>query len=293
MHAGIIEDTVFELLKKMATRVPPDVYGELAKAYAKERQEFAKGHLGLIMKNIRLARRKSWPLCQDTGVLHFHVRIGPRARLPQNFEKKVLRGVAKATREVPLRENVAHPLTRKNTGNNLGTRMPYFSYGLLPRGDAIQLSVVPKAGGCENWSTLQMFHPSKGWDDIRAFILDWVATSGGRSCTPNVLGVGIGGTGAIAMELADRASLRPLHLRNRDRFWAKLEADLLRDINSLGIGPMGVGGDTTLLSVNVEAADTHTSMLPVGVVLQCWALRREAATIRADGSVRFSNRGAV
>ncbi|MDD1743555.1 MAG: fumarate hydratase, partial [Methanomassiliicoccales archaeon] len=151
--------------------------------------------------------------------------------------------------------------------------------------------VMPKGAGSENMSILAMLVPSQGLMGIKKVVLDAVVAAGGRPCPPTIVGIGIGGSADKAMLLAKKALLRPLHIGNRDAQLAALESELKQALNLTGIGPMGLGGKTTVLGVRVEEAYTHTASLPVAICLQCWAARRASARIAEDGSVTYSREG--
>ncbi len=275
-----ITETASELLKRAATRLPGDVEEALEKAHRKESGETAKTQLAEILKNIRYARKKGLPICQDTGIPIFYIGLGSKAQIDAGIiEEAVIGGVRKATKDVPLRPNAVHPLTRKNSGDNTGIGVPVLELEILKGKDYVEITVLPKGAGSENMSRLAMLKPSEGIAGLEKFVIESVAAAGGNACPPIIVGIGIGGTADKAMLLSKKALLRRIPSRNRDALVASLERDLLERINLLGIGPMGLGGDTTALAVNVEYAFCHTASLPVAVNLQCWANRRASARI--------------
>jgi fumarate hydratase subunit alpha len=234
--------------------------------------------LRTILRNLEEARERSVPLCQDTGVPVFFVS---GAMLP-GLEEGIRRGLARATEAIPLRPNAVHPLTRKNPGNNIGTGSPRIVY--RPTGDAFtDITVMPKGAGSENMSALAMLTPAQGLKGVKTFVLDTVVRAGGRPCPPTIVGVGIGGTADQAAELAKEALLRPLDVPNDDEQLDALERELGDALNRMGIGPMGLGGRTTVLGVRCGMAFCHTASLPVAVNLQCWAARRASVRIFHDG----------
>ncbi len=280
-----IENLVFDLLKKASTGSPPDVKKSLKEAYEREESDVPKMQLKAILKNIEVAETSSLPLCQDTGVHIFFVK-GNLRMIPsfKDFEDAIKRAVMKATEEVPLRPNAVHPITRKNPGNNIGVRMPYINY--IPTDDpGIEIIAFPKGAGSENMSFMKMLTPSQGLKGIKEFVLESVIKSGGKPCTPTVIGVGIGGTSDIAMHIAKESLLRPIGQRHPEKEMAELEEELLKAMNETGIGPMGLGGKTTVLDVKVEYAYCHTASLPVAVNTQCWTGRRARAKIYEDGTI--------
>lgn len=280
----VIEDTVVALLKKAVTRLPPDVIGVLEKAKSTETDSTAKRELEMIIRNVREARKCTLPMCQDTGIPVFFVKTGNF--MVSGFEDAVARGVRRATEDVPLRKNVVNPVTRVNTGDNTGRLMPYISYA-CGYDDYMDITIMPKGAGSENMSALAMLNPSQGVMGIKKFVVDTIVKAGGKPCPPIIVGIGIGGSSDICMSLAKKSLLRPAGSHNPDTEIARLEEDLLRSINATGIGPMGLGGDTTALAVHIEYAYCHTASLPVGINIQCYAARRASARIYKDGHVEM------
>jgi fumarate hydratase subunit alpha len=279
-----IQNATVELLRKTVVKLPADVEEALRKAYASETDEVPRMQLKAIVDNIDMAIKGNTPMCQDTGVTIFY------AALPKNctvdVEKGIIDGVRKATQDVPLRPNAVHPLTRKNPGDNVGERMPFINWKVHGK-DYIEITVMTKGAGSENMSQLAMLTPTQGLKGIKEFILGAVLKAGSNPCPPTILGVGIGGSSDIAMKLAKEALLRPINQRHKDPEIAKLETDLLEAINMLGIGPMGLGGKTTCLGLNIEYAYCHTASLPVGLNVQCWAGRRGTVRIHPDGRTEY------
>jgi len=281
-----VEDTVVNLLRLAVTRLPKDVKDALKNAYEKEKEETAKTQLKAILDNIMLAEKTEKPMCQDTGVIIFYIKIGDEfkeiGKLPVILKNATIR----ATKEVPLRPNAVHPITQKNSGDNTGRYIPYINWEVV-QGDFLEITAFPKGGGSENMSRLGMLKPGEGVNGMKKFVVDTVLHAGGQPCPPVILGVGIGGGADIAMKLAKKALLRPITKRHEDPEIARLEQELLEAINDSGIGPMGLGGRTTALGVNIEYAYRHPASYPVGVVVQCWAARRATARIYSDGTVEY------
>ncbi len=291
MDMNTVEETAFRLLADASTGVPPDVKEALTEAYAAADNDMAKMNLKAILENIDIAMGERRPLCQDTGVHIFFVR-GNLKLLDSisDFEGTIRKALERATREVPLRPNAVHPITRKNPGNNIGVGLPHINY--IPTDDPwLEITVFPKGAGSENMSFMSMLTPSQGLKGIKNFVLECVIKSGGKPCTPTVVGVGIGGTSDIAMHIAKESLLRPIGDRHPEKDMAELEDELLKAINELGIGPMGMGGYPTALDVHVEYAYCHTASLPVAVNTQCWTGRKAAARIHENGEVEYIQAG--
>ncbi|MGZ4386391.1 MAG: fumarate hydratase, partial [Gaiellaceae bacterium] len=194
-------------------------------------------------------------------------------------------GTERATLEHPLRSNAVHTLTRENTGPNTGYRLPIVHWEFVADWDGLDVKCVPKGSGSENMSFLKMCIPADGVRGIKQFVLESIVGAGGKPCPPGIVGVGVGGSADYAMYLAKDAITRPVGTHNPDPEVAKLERELYGLLNETGIGPMGLGGDVTVLAVHVEHADTHMTLNPVAVNYQCWAARRASVHISADGSV--------
>lgn len=272
-----IEDTICKLFKQAVIELPPDVKRALEKAYEKETSQIAKLNLEAILENIKAARELKIPMCQDTGLPIVFVKLG-NVEVEELYEG-IRKGVEKATREIPLRPNVVDPLTRKNTGNNTGNGIPQIDVELIDE-DHIELTVFPKGFGSENNNALKMGLPGEGAEGVKEFVLDTVIKAGGKPCPPIVVGVGIGGSSDMVMKMAKKALLREVGVFHPEERIANLERDILKLVNQTGIGPMGLGGDTTALDVKIEMADTHTAGLPIGVCIQCWADRHVTAVLK-------------
>lgn len=272
-----IEDTICKLFKHAVIELPPDVKRALEKAYEKETSQIAKLNLEAILENIKAARELKIPMCQDTGLPIVFVKQG-NVKVEELYEG-IRKGVEKATREIPLRPNVVDPLTRKNTGNNTGNGIPQIDVELIDE-DHIELTVFPKGFGSENNNALKMGLPGEGAEGVKEFVLDTVIKAGGKPCPPIVVGVGIGGSSDMVMKMAKKALLREVGVFHPEERIANLERDILKLVNQTGIGPMGLGGDTTALDVKIEMADTHTAGLPIGVCIQCWADRHVSTVLK-------------
>ncbi|MDI6708295.1 MAG: fumarate hydratase [Candidatus Thermoplasmatota archaeon] len=277
----LIKTTVIELLKRAVIKLPSDVKEALEKAYKNEISDVAKMQLKAIIENIKLAEELELPMCQDTGIIIFYV-----TNPTPNTEKYLVAGVREATKLVPLRPNAVDPLTRKNPGDNVGERMPYINYR-FSSDDFMEITAFPKGAGSENMSSLAMLTPAHGIKGIKEFILNTVLKAGSQPCPPTIVGVGIGGSADIAPKLAKEALLRAITTRHKDKEIAQLETELFEAINLLGIGPMGLGGKTTCLGVNIEYAYCHTASLPVAVNIQCWCARRATARIYGANRVEY------
>jgi fumarate hydratase subunit alpha/L(+)-tartrate dehydratase alpha subunit len=289
MDYNVIEDVAKQLYIFALKTIPSDVHSALERALERETNHSARAILQTILKNIEVAGETTNLVCQDTGLPVYKVRIGTDCSFNGvKFRQAIVRGCERATIEHPLRSSIVHPLNRKNTQLNSGEKMPAIDFDFTP-GDCIEITMIPKGSGSENMSFLKMCLPADGIEGIKRFVIESVFHSGGNPCPPTIIGVGIGGTADLCMKLAKNAIARPLGTRNPDPEVGKLEDDLLEMANQLGIGPMGLGGDTTCLGVNVEMAYTHMTLNPVAVNTQCWAARRAVARLWADGKIEVGH----
>ena len=282
----VVETVAIKLLQLAVTELPQDVKDALQRAYREEENEVGKAQLDAILKNVELAEKTRAPMCQDTGVVIFYVKAGSKVDGLDQIEGALRKATARATKEMPLRPNTVDPFTQKNTGDNTGRFIPYIHWEVVP-GDTLEIAVLPKGGGSENVSALGMLSPSQGIKGLKKFVVDTVINAGAKPCPPTILGVAVGGGAEIAMNLAKATLLKPLDQPNPDPELAKLEQELREAANSTGIGPMGLGGKTTVLAVKVDYAHRHPASYPVAVVVQCWAARRASARIYSDGKVEY------
>ncbi len=269
-----VVSAIVDILREAETVLPQDVVDSLQKAASEETSPVAKEQLEAILKNIEIARTRGVPMCQDTGILIFFVELGRKALFDFSLEDAILEGAKKATESIPLRPNAVDPITRGNSGDNSGMGIPDIKYELV-EGDSIKITVAPKGAGSENMSAIKMLNPTEK-DRIRNFVLETVLNAGGKPCPPIIVGVGIGGSFDKSARLAKSALLRNVDDMDEE------ERSLLEDINSLGIGPMGLGGKTTALAVHMKKAHCHTASLPVAVNIQCWANRHASVTLGGD-----------
>ncbi|MDI6819536.1 MAG: fumarate hydratase [Candidatus Hodarchaeaceae archaeon] len=270
-------DVVVEMLQRAATTLPKDIVDAIERSRKRERNKIATVQFDCMLKNLELARKLGVPICQDTGIPIFFVKLGSELDLGFDLVRALSDAIKRAARAVPLRQNAVDPLTGKKS--NAGQPIVHID---LIRGKHLQIDILIKGAGSENWSRLYMLRPTDGQAAIKRAVLFAVAESGGKPCPPTIVGVGVGGSADVACLLAKRALLRPLGTSNRDRGLADLELRLADAANEFGIGPMGLGGRTTVLGVHVEKAACHMASLPVAINFQCWAARRASARLVDD-----------
>jgi fumarate hydratase subunit alpha len=284
--AKIVENVAFNILKQAVIYLPDDVKQALKKAYAEETSETGKTQLKAILDNIELAEKYQAPVCQDTGTIIFYVKAGSKAKDLDKIEEALVNAVRKATKEIPLRPNAVDPFTQKNSGDNTGRFIPHLNWEIVP-GDSVELTVMTKGGGSENVCITGMLVPGEGIKGLKKFVIDAVIKAGAQPCPPTILGIAMGGGADISMKLAKKALLKPLNEPNPNPEIAKLEKEIFEAANMTGIGPMGLGGKTTVLGVHIDYAFRHPASFPAAVAFNCWAARRASARISSDGTVEY------
>jgi fumarate hydratase subunit alpha len=279
-----VEEAAKTLYVRALKLLPPDVKAGFDALAARETDARAAGILGVMVKNIAVAESTDNLLCQDTGIPIYNVVIGRDVAIDGVALKAAIRrGCERATREHPLRSSVVHPVTRRNEHTSCGRGVPVINVDFSDAADTLAIEMVPKGSGSENNSWLRMAVPAEGVAAIKRFVVDCVLEAGGKTCPPTIVGVGIGGTADLCVHLAKVAGTRPLGSQCEDPEGAKLEAELTRAVNQLGVGPQGLGGDSTAFAVHVETAATHITMNPVAVTMQCHSARRARATFTPAG----------
>lgn len=239
----------------------------------KETSELGKSVLEKIIENDELAKRESLPMCQDTGVAVVFVEIGNQVIFNGNIEDAINQGIREAYTEGYLRKSVvSHPFNRINTTDNT----PAIIHYKITEGESVKITVAPKGGGSENVSLVKMLIPADGIEGVKKLVLDTVFNAGGKPCPPIIIGLGIGGNLEKSALLAKEALMRDIDDENKDPILNKLEKEILSEVNKLGIGPMGFGGNTTALAVKINSYPCHIASLPVAINIQCHASRHKS-----------------
>ena len=284
---GMVENVAKELYIRALKILPPDIKQGFAALAARETAPTAQNVLGTMIQNIAVAEATDNLLCQDTGIPIYNVTIGRGVQFGDGdgaaLKAAIRKGCERATREHPLRSSIVHPLTRKNEHTSCGIGVPVIHIDHGDDIDGLRIEMIPKGSGSENNSWLKMAVPAEGVDAIKTFVVDCVLDAGGKTCPPTIVGVGVGGTADLCVHLAKIAATRPLGTRCADAEGAKLEDELSRAVNMLGVGPQGLGGDATAFAVHIELAATHITMNPVAVNMQCHSARRASAAITTAG----------
>ncbi|MDR3048236.1 MAG: fumarate hydratase [Elusimicrobiota bacterium] len=271
-----ISSAVSKLCHQANISLPDDIFFALQKA-AKNESGAAKSILEDIIKNAEIAKKEDIPLCQDTGMANFFVKIGKEVFIEDgDIYSAINQGAAESYKNNYLRKSiVSDPIIRKNTGDNT----PANIYIDIVEGSQIEIVFMPKGGGSSNASILKMLSPAESWTGVENFVLNAVKEKGRNACPPLILGIGIGGDFESIGLLAKKSLLREIGSKNPNNFYAQKEDDLLNKINALGIGAMGLGGKTTALAVFINTKATHIASLPVAISFQCHSSRRAKITL--------------
>ena len=277
IKAETITDTVERLFKDLNYNIGNDISEALCNAQKNEESPVGKAVIAQLLENNKIAAEEKIPICQDTGMAVLFVEYGERVVIDGNFKEAVEEGVRRAYIGGYLRNSVVTDpvFDRVNTKDNT----PAIIYTDIVEGDKIKILAGCKGFGSENMSQIKMLTPSAGIEGVKQFILDAVKYAGPNPCPPIVVGIGIGGTFEKAAQLAKKATLRPINTKNEDPRYAKLEDELIEEINKMGFGPAGLGGNTTAIGVNVETYPTHIAGMPVAVNICCHAARHKEAVI--------------
>ncbi|MBO4411160.1 MAG: fumarate hydratase [Lachnospiraceae bacterium] len=288
----VYEKAVFSAIKKGSTTVAPDVIAAFERAIERESQPAAREGLQKTLESIRLSKLRGNPACPDTGWPIFFFKIGNECALEGGIlglQEATRSAVRKATKEGYLRATMKHPLSGFDPGDNIGMNVPDFTYQFVP-GQDLEITYVAKGGGseCFGGTRHRVVAFADGIQGIEKFVIDSFveATRSGGICPPNILGIGIGGTANIAANLAKEAAcLRAVGSHHPDPEFRKIEEDLYEALNSLGVGIMGIGGDTSVFAVHVEYAYTHIAGISVDVSANCMVARRGSVRVKADGTL--------
>ncbi len=288
---GAIESAAYEIMRRAAIEIPEDYREGIRAMAANEEDELSRFVLDTMIENWQAAEADRRPMCADTGLPRYFVKMANEARLEGGFvalEGALRRATARATHDVPLRPNRVHPLTRVDHNNNVGIGAPEIEYTFEPDGDWLDITVVHKGGlfGTD----YRMLFPDDGIDGIKRFFLDVMLEFGrrGLACQPAIVGIGLGGSKDTAMSLGKQAAcLRAVGEPNPDPEIAALEDELMVLGNGIGLGPMGFGGRSMVVDCHIEVAYTHTGGMPMSVHSFCLSSRRAVARLHPGGAVEY------
>lgn len=271
-----VTNVVKESLISINYKLEDNLVSLYKKAKEKETNETAMNILDDIIENQEVASKGKVPLCQDTGVAVIFLEIGQEVTYNGDIYEAINEGVRQGYKEGYLRKSIVnHPFNRENTKDNT----PAIIHTKIVPGDKLKLKIASKGGGSENMSKVTMLTPADGIDGVKQLVLDTIFNAGGKPCPPIIVGIGIGGNLEKCALLAKESLLRDLDDSSKDEVIRKLEKDLYKEINELGVGPMGVGGKTTCLAVKINYYPMHIASLPVGINIQCHSSRHTEVII--------------
>ncbi len=290
-------DTFIDIMARFTAysskHLPDDVRTKLKELGDQEDSQMARIIYTAMFDDLKMADALSRPVCQDTGVIQYFVRVGTKFPLVDEVEESLREAVKKATELAPLRPNAVEVFDEKNTGNNVGTRVPWIDWELMPNRDDVEIYCYMAGGGCSLPGTAKVLMPLDGYEGVVKFVFDQITSYGINACPPLLVGIGIAGSVEVAAKLSKKALLRPLGSHNSNPRGAELEARIEQGLNDLHIGPGGLSGRNSVMGVHIEQAARHPATIAVGLSTGCWAHRR--ALIRIDASMGYevlSHRGA-
>lgn len=278
INASEITDIVQQLCIENNVYLDEDVTDKIKEFSKKEDSPIGKQILEQILINAKLAIDENRPMCQDTGIAVIFIELGQEVHIIKgNLYEAINAGVKRGYNQGYLRKSIVEDpvFNRKNTKDNT----PAIIHTEITPGDRIKITVASKGAGSENMSSIKMLKPADGIEGVKDFVIDLIKRSGGMPCPPIIVGIGVGGNFEQCAYLSKKALLRQLNTENSDLKWDAVEKELLTKINRLGIGPMGLGGRTTALAVQILTMPCHIASLPVAVNLQCHAHRHKTAII--------------
>lgn len=274
--------------------LPDDVYLKLQELRVKEDGVLAGIIYDAMFDDLKMADEMDRPCCQDTGVIQYFVQVGTGFPLLDEIEDCLREAVKRATLLAPLRHNAVEVFDEKNTGNNVGTRIPWIDWEIVPHRDEVKIYVYMAGGGCSLPGTAKVLMPLEGYEGVVKFVFDQITSYGINACPPLLVGIGIAGSVEVAAKLSKKALLRPIGSRNSNPRGAELEGRLEEGLNAIKIGPGGLGGENSVMAVHIEQAARHPATIAVGLSTGCWAHRRSVIRINADMEYEtISHRGVV
>ncbi|WP_165964456.1 fumarate hydratase [Actinomadura sp. KC216] len=284
LSADLVEDLAYQLYGQALKRYPPDIKATLRQAQGTEKDPTAQEVLTVALKSIDRAEQLDKPVCQDTGMQTVWCRVGRGVTFDgPGIEEAVRSGVGRWTREHEYRRTIVQPLNRNKYPEQSAAGHPKVEWEWFDGEECVEMMLLSKGSGSENQGFHKMLVPADGLAGAKRFIVDSVIQAGGQFCPPGIAGIGFGSTFDGVARLAKRALLRDCRTGHPEPEIAALEEELLAEINDTGIGPMGLGGTTTLLGLNIEYEATHETQNPVALNLQCWAHRKAGVRIRPGG----------
>lgn len=298
MSSKMERDRFIDIMAKFTSyagkHLPDDVLAKLRELRMQEDTPMAKLIYDAMFDDLKMAEELDRPCCQDTGVIQYFVQVGTRFPLIDEIEDCLREAVKKATLEAPLRHNVVEVFDEKNTGNNVGTRIPWIDWEIVPHSDEVKIYVYMAGGGCSLPGTAKVLMPLEGYEGIVKFVFDQITSYGINACPPLLVGIGIAGSVEVAAKLSKKALLRPIGTHNGNPRGEQLETMIEKGLNDIQIGPGGMSGKKSVMGVHIEQAGRHPATLAVGLSTGCWAHRRALIKIGPDMEYEMiSHKGAI
>lgn len=282
----MLYNEIYSMIHRACTNISPDVKGLMENALERETNPTARSMIKTMLDNVALAKEKDKPVCQSPGFPTVYISFGDSS-LPGNIKETFKKAIVDGTNNGFLRPSMVHPLTRKNSGNNSGEGVPNFEFDYNPEQEYLEMIISFKGCGAELGNAMKIFTTAalgKNFSGLKKYVLETVINAGGKPCPPFGIGIGIGGQMDVACKLSRKAiSTRRWDDKNPDALYSELEEELLQQINSLGIGAAGTGGDTVALAVKINGVSTHTAIAPVAINFHCWVVRRAGIRLYPDG----------
>lgn len=287
-------DIIAKFTAYTGKRLPDDVYAKLTELKEKEDSALAKIIYDAMFEDLKMADDLDRPCCQDTGIIQYFVQVGTKFPLIDDIEDCLREAVKKATILGPLRHNAVEVFDERNTGNNVGTRIPWIDWEIVPDNDEVKIYAYMAGGGCSLPGTAKVLMPLEGYEGIIKFVFDQIISYGINACPPLLVGIGIAGSVEVAAKLSKKALLRPIGSHNSNPRGAELESRIEAGLNQIKIGPGGLSGENSVMGVHIEQAARHPATIAVGLSTGCWAHRRALIRINADMEYEMiSHKGAV
>lgn len=275
-------------------RLPTDVMKKLEALREQETAPLACAVYDSMFENQKRADELDRPSCQDTGVIQYFITAGARFPYLGELEEVLRSATLAATRKAPLRHNAVETFVEKNTGTNTGSRVPWLDWEIIPEDDGCTIEVYMAGGGCSLPGAAKVLMPGQGYEGVNQFVFDVITSYGVNACPPLLVGVGVSTSVETAARLSKKAILRPVDSCHPNADAAKMERLLEAGLNQVGLGPQGLGGNASVMGVNIESSARHPSTIGVAVSTGCWAHRRGAIRFSADLSYEIlSHKGAV
>ncbi len=287
-------DIIAKFIAYTGKHLPDDVLAKLKELKEKEDTVLAKIVYDAMFEDLKMADELDRPCCQDTGIIQYFVQIGTKFPLIDDIEDCLREAVIRATVTAPLRHNAVEVFDEKNTGNNVGKRIPWIDWEIIPNSEEVTIYVYMAGGGCSLPGTAKVLMPLEGYEGVVKFVFDQITSYGINACPPLLVGIGIAGSVEVAAKLSKKALLRPLGSHNSNPRGAELESRIEAGLNAIKIGPGGLSGENSVMGVHIEEAARHPATIAVGLSTGCWAHRRALIKINADLEYEcISHKGAI